>query len=61
MLQNRGRQGELNYLDQTMAMGIHTTLNPPTIQIGVTKFGDFEVEVIDPVEDYLATLKVWAT
>lgn len=26
-------------------------------QVGVTKFGDFEVEVIDPVEDYLATLK----
>jgi len=26
-------------------------------KIGVTKFGDFEVEVIDPVEDYLATLK----
>lgn len=25
--------------------------------MGVTKFGDFEVEVVDPVEDYLATLK----
>jgi phosphoglucomutase len=23
----------------------------------VTKFGDFEVEVVDPVADYLATLK----
>ena len=27
------------------------------LQIGSTKFGDFEVEVIDPVDDYLATLK----
>ncbi|GIL75681.1 hypothetical protein Vretimale_15247 [Volvox reticuliferus] len=26
-------------------------------KLGVTKFGDFEVEVVDPVEDYLATLK----
>lgn len=26
---------------------------------GVTKFGDFEVEVIDPVADYLALFKVW--
>jgi phosphoglucomutase len=26
-------------------------------KVGVTKFGDFEVEVVDPVEDYLATLK----
>lgn len=26
-------------------------------QVGVTSFGDFEVEVIDPVADYLAQLK----
>mmetsp|Transcript_24198 Transcript_24198/g.43327 ORF Transcript_24198/g.43327 Transcript_24198/m.43327 type:complete len:560 (-) Transcript_24198:398-2077(-) len=26
-------------------------------KVGVTKFGDFEVEVVDSVEDYLATLK----
>ncbi|KXZ45851.1 hypothetical protein GPECTOR_50g645 [Gonium pectorale] len=26
-------------------------------KVGVTKFGEFEVEVVDPVEDYLATLK----
>lgn len=25
-------------------------------QVGVTKFGDFEVEVVDPVADYLAVL-----
>ena len=27
----------------------------------MTKFGDFEVEVVDPVDDYLATLKVWGS
>jgi phosphoglucomutase len=27
------------------------------LQVGTTKFGDFEVEVVDEVEDYLATLK----
>jgi len=26
-------------------------------KVGTTKFGDFEVEVVDPVEDYLAVLK----
>ena len=26
-------------------------------QVGVTKFGEFEVEVVDPVADYLAQLK----
>lgn len=34
---------------------------PPSLfvptQVGVTSFGDFEVEVIDPVADYLAQLK----
>ncbi|KAF5832543.1 alpha-D-phosphohexomutase [Dunaliella salina] len=27
------------------------------MQVGSTKFGDFELEVIDPVEDYMAQLK----
>ena len=27
------------------------------MQIGSSKFGDFELEVIDPVADYMATLK----
>lgn len=27
------------------------------VQVGVTKFDGFEVEVVDPVSDYLATLK----
>lgn len=27
------------------------------LQVGVSKFGDFEVEVVDPIADYLATLK----
>mmetsp|Transcript_17959 Transcript_17959/g.38579 ORF Transcript_17959/g.38579 Transcript_17959/m.38579 type:complete len:409 (+) Transcript_17959:1066-2292(+) len=26
-------------------------------KVGTSKFGDFEVEVVDPVDDYLATLK----
>lgn len=28
------------------------------MQLGVSKFGDFEVEVVDSCDDYLATLKV---
>ena len=27
------------------------------VQVGVTTFGGFEVEVVDPIADYLATLK----
>jgi phosphoglucomutase len=27
------------------------------LQVGVTTFGGFEVEVVDPIADYLATLK----
>lgn len=27
--------------------------------LGVTKFGDFTVEVIDPVSDYLELMEVW--
>jgi hypothetical protein len=30
---------------------------PPPPQVGVTRFGSFEVEVVDPIEDYLALLK----
>lgn len=29
----------------------------PSCQVGVTKFDGFEVEVVDPVADYLACLK----
>lgn len=28
-------------------------------RLGVTKFGDFTVEVVDPVSDYLELLEVW--
>jgi len=30
---------------------------PLRLQVGATKYGDFELEVVDPVEDYMATLK----